>query len=438
MKISLDKKQKTQGIIKISINRADFQSNVDQKIKKYSKTASIKGFRPGKVPPGIIRKMYGKALTVEEINRLVSDKLNAYLKEEGTSFLGEPIPIQKDEVFDWENAESFEFEYEVGFADSFQIIIDKKLKLDKYLIKIDNQVIDGTIENLRQKFGELEHPEIASERDILHGRIKHESVNQEISLDLRDAEETLVKAATGSRVGDTLEIDLKKDFKEEATLKSQLKLGEDDYGKLKKLKFDIKEINHHKLAVVDQELFEKVFGKDSVKDESSFRKRIKDVVARNYKEQEEQYFDYQIQEKLIENTKITLPEAFLKKWLVKSNESMTPELVELEFSSYTKELQWSLIKNQLIKDNEIKVEHEDVINEAKELVKKQLAGLGVKNQSNDQLAASANGYLQSENGKNYLKIYNQVQNNKVLNFIKEQITIKEKEVTLSEFGDLQN
>ena len=435
MKISLDKNQKTQGIIKISVNRADFQPNVDQKVKKYSKTANIKGFRPGKVPPGIIRKMYGQALTVEEINKLVSDQLNAYLKEGETSFLGEPIPIQKDEVFDWENAESFEFEYEIGFAEPFQIVIDKKLKLDKYLIKIDDQVIDETIENLRQKFGELEHPEIAGERDILHGRIKHESVNQEVSLDLNGAEETFVKATTGSRVGDTLEIDLKKDFKKKDALKSQLKLSEDD---LKKLKFEVQKIDHHKLAVVDQELFDKVFGKDIVKDESSFRQRVKDVVARNYKEQEEQYLDYQIQERLIKNTKITLPEAFLKKWLVTSNENMTPELVALEFDSYTKELQWSLIKNQLIKDNEIKAEHEDVINEAKTLIKSQLAGLGVKDQSNDQLDASANSYLQSENGKNYLKVYNQVQNNKVLNFIKEQITIKEKEVTLSEFGDLQN
>ena len=435
MKISLDKNQKTQGVIKISVNRADFQPNVDQKVKKYSKTANIKGFRPGKVPPGIIRKMYGQALTVEEINSLVSDKLNAYLKEGETSFLGEPIPIQKDEVFDWENAESFEFEYEIGFAEPFQIVIDKKLKLDKYLIKIDNQVIDETIENLRQKFGELEHPEIAGERDILHGRIKHESGNQEVSLNLNGAEETFVKAATGSRVGDTLEIDLKKDFKKKDALKSQLKLSEDD---LKKLKFEVQKIDHHKLAVVDQELFDKVFGKDIVKDESSFRQRVKDVVARNYKEQEEQYLDYQIQERLIKNTKITLPEAFLKKWLVKSNENMTPELVALEFDSYTRELQWSLIKNQLIKDNEIKAEHEDVINEAKTLIKSQLAGLGVKDQSNDQLDASANSYLQSENGKNYLRVYNQVQNNKVLNFIKEQITIEEKEVTLSEFGDLQN
>lgn len=438
MEISFDNNQKTQGVIKISVNRADFQPGVDQKIKEYSKTANIKGFRPGKVPPGMIRKMYGQALIVEEINKLVSEKLNSYLRESETQFLGEPIPIQKDEAFDWDHAESFEFEYEIGFAEAFSVKADKKVKLDRHSIKVDDQVVDETIENLQRQFGEVENPEIVSEKDTLIGSIrsKDESIDQEVSLDLRDAEKTLIKKATGAKVGDELEVDPRKSFKHEAVLKNQLRLEEEEFKKLKKLKFEIKGINHHKLAEVNQEMFDKAFGKDTIKDETGFRERVKEIVSNNYKGEEEQFFQYQLREKLIDNTKIVLPEEFLKKWLVKSNENMTEELVELEFGSYSKELQWSLIRNQLVKEHDIKVEHEDVTNEAKELIKKQFAGSGMGDQFSDQLDTFANNYLQGENGENYMKVFNQVQNTKVLDFIKEQITIKDKEVSLDDFRKL--
>ena len=128
MDITFDKTEKTQGVIKISVNRADFQPGVDQKIKEYSKTANIKGFRQGKVPTGMIKKMYGNALIVDEINKLVSEKLNAYLREGETQFLGEPLPADKDKEFDWENQESFEFNYEIGFAEPFDLKVDKKVK----------------------------------------------------------------------------------------------------------------------------------------------------------------------------------------------------------------------------------------------------------------------------------------------------------------------
>lgn len=438
MEITFDKQQKTQGLIKISVNRTDFQPGVDQKIKEYSKTANIKGFRPGKVPPGMIRKMYGTALIVEEINKLVSDKLNGYLKESETQFLGEPIPVQKDESFDWDNQESFDFEYEIGFADAFELKVDKKVKIDRHSIKIDDQVIDETIENLQRQFGEVENPEISSEKDTLYGTVtsKDGDLNKEISIDLRDAEKATLKKLTGLKVGDMVEIDPKKGFKNDIVLRNQLRIDEDEFKKLKKLTFKLDAVNHHKLATIDQEFFDKTFGKDSVKDEASFREKVREVVAQNYKGEEQQFFDYQIREKLIENAKIDLPDEFLKKWLSNSNKEITPELLDLEYGSYSKELKWSLIRNQIVKNHDVKVEHEDVVAEAKELIKKQLAGSGIGGQMDDQMDAFANNYLQGENGENYMKVFNQVQSNKVLSFISDEITVKEKEVSLDDFRKL--
>lgn len=438
MEINFDKQQKTQGVIKISVNRTDFQPGVDQKIKEYSKTANIKGFRPGKVPPGMIKKMYGNSLIVEEINKLVSEKLSNYLKEADTQFLGEPLPVEKDEAFDWENQKDFEFEYEIGFSEPFELKIDKKVKMDKNSIKIDKQVLDETIENLQRQFGEVENPEVSSDKDTLYGKVttKDGGIDKEISLDLRDAEKATLKKLVGIKIGDEVEIEPKKGFKNEAVLKNQLKIEEDEFKKLKKLSFKLQAVNHHKLAPVDQELFDKTFGKDNVKDEAGFRDKVKEAVAQNYKGEEEQFFNQQVREKLIENAKINLPEEFLKKWLSKTNEDITPELLDLEFGSYAKELKWSLIRNEIVKNQDIKVEHEDVTAEAKELIKQQLAGSGIGNQMDDQMDAFANNYLQGENGENYMKVFNQVQSTKVLDYIKSEITVKEKEVSLDEFRKL--
>ncbi len=438
MEINFDKQQKTQGIIKISVNRTDFQPGVDQKIKEYSKTANIKGFRPGKVPPGMIRKMYGNALIVEEINKLVSDKLNSYLKDSEVQFLGEPLPVQKEATYDWETQSNFDFEYEVGFAEPFDLKIDKKTKIDRYTIKIDDQVIDETIENLQRQFGEVENPEISSEKDTLYGKVtsKNQEIEKEISIDLRDAEKSTLKKLTGIRIGEEVEIDPKKGFKNEVVIKNQLRLDEEEYKKIKKLSFKLDAINHHKLATIDQEFFDKTFGKDQIKDQDSFREKVREVVAQNYKGEEQQFFDYQLREKLIESSKISLPDDFLKKWLSNTNNDITPELLDLEYGSYSKELKWSLIRNEIVKKQDIKVEHEDVVAEAKELIKKQLAGSGIGGQMDDQMDAFANNYLQGENGENYMKVFNQVQSNKVLSYINGEISIKDKEVSLDDFRKL--
>ena len=438
MDITFDKTQKTQGVIKISLNKTDFQPGVDQKIKEYSKTANIKGFRPGKVPTGMIQKMYGKALIVDEINKLVSEKLNTYLREGETQFLGEPLPIETDQQFDWENQNDFEFQYEIGFAEPFEVKADKKVKLEKYFIEVDEKVINETIENLQRQFGEVENTEISSEGDTLFGQVKSKDgeIDQEISIDLRDTEKTLLKKLTGIKLGTEVEIDPKKGFKHESVLKNQLRLNDEEFKKIKKLSFAVKAVNHHKLAPVDQELFDKTFGKDTIKDEAGFRDRVKEIVTQNYKGESEQFFDHQVREKLTESAKINLPDDFLKNWLLKSNENLTSDLLELEYTSYAKELKWSLIRNQIVKNQEIKVEHEDVIGEAKELIKNQFAGSGLGDQMNDQLDSFANNYLQGENGENYMKVFNQVQSRKVLDHVKNEVSVKEKTVSLDEFRKL--
>ncbi|MEM0938758.1 MAG: trigger factor [Bacteroidota bacterium] len=438
MEINFDKQQKNLGVIKISVNKTDFQPRVDQKIKEYSKTANFKGFRPGKVPPGLIRKMYGNALIVEEINRLVSEKLDTYLKNSDLQFLGEPIPIQKDKSFDWENEEPFEFEYEVGFAEPFKIVLDKKFKIYKYSVKINDEVINDTVENLQRQFGEVEQTDIANEKDTLTGQVtsKDRVIKESLNIDLRNAKKATLEKLIGIRIGEEVQINLKKGFKNEIVIKNQLKFDEEEFKKLEKIKFKVEVINHYKLAPIDQNLFDKTFGKDRVKDESSFREKLKATVTENYSNEEEQFFNHQIREKLIKNSKISIPDDFLKKWLEKSSNVTTPEFLDSRYNLYAKDLKWSLIQDLIIKNKEIKIEHNDIVSEARILIKKQLVNLNIENQENDQIDAYANSYLQDENSENYIKVFNQVRSNKVFNFIKGEISIKEREVSLDEFRKL--
>ncbi|MFK7951671.1 MAG: trigger factor [Ekhidna sp.] len=439
MDIKFDKSGKTEGVIKISVKRADFQPGVDQKIKQYSKTADIKGFRKGKVPTGMIKKMYGQSLIVDEINKLVSEKLNSFLRESDTQFLGEPMPESTDKVFDWDNDEQFDFGYEIGFAEPFEIKADKKVKLEKYEIKVDDQVLDETIENLQRQFGETENPDVSAENDILYGAVKSKdgSIDQEISIDLKDVEKSTLKKLIGIKLETEVELDPKKSFKHDNVLKSQLRIDDDELKKIKgKLNFTLKAVNHHILAPVDQELFDKTFGKDSVKDETEFRLKVKEAVSKNYESESVNFFEHQLREKLSDSAKINLPDNFLKSWLLKTNDKINQDMIDMEYGMYSKELKWSLVRNKIVKDQDIKVENEDVVNEAKELIKKQFMGSGLGDQMNDQMDTFAQNYLQAENGENYMKVFNQVQNQRVLDYIKGEVTVKDKVVSLDDFRKL--
>ncbi|MEQ9302348.1 MAG: trigger factor, partial [Marinoscillum sp.] len=403
--------------IKVSLKEDDYQPGVAEKIKDYSKKANLKGFRPGKVPVGLIKQMYGKSIKVEEINKLVSDKLNGYLRESDLQFLGEPMPREEDfETIDFDNQKDFEFTYNVGFAEHFDLKVDDKLKVDKHSIKIDDKVIDETIENLQRQFGETETADESAAGDVVYGPIKSKDgeIDKEINIDLNDTDKSSAKKLTGVKIGDEIELDPKKLYTDSHKLHHQLGISHDEFDALKgKLTFTVQGITRQKLAEVNQELFDKTFGEGSVKDEKEFREKVAESVGQSFKNEEEQYFDYQLREKLVENANINVPDDFLKNWLLKTNDQITPEILKDEYETYSKELKWSLVRNKIVKEQDFKVENDEVLEEAKNLIRQQFGQAGLIGQMDDKLDMFAQNYLQAENGDNYMKVYNQVQNKKV-------------------------
>ena len=440
MDITIDKIENSEALIKIKLNEGDYQPRVTEKIKDFSKKANIKGFRPGKVPPGMIKKMYGKSFLVEEINKVLSENLNKTLQTSEMQFLGEPLPNEdKMKEIDWDNQKEFEFEYHIGYTDDFEVKLDKKLKVEHPKIKIDKKVIDETVENVQKQFGEVTNPESVGEGDTVYGPAKSEdeSFDQEISLELDEMEKATAKKFIGAKVEDSIAFDPKKAFKDKSYFGRIARMTDEDVKGIKgKITFTIKGINHVVPAEINQELFDKTFGKDAVKSEEEFREKVKETISENYSKEEEQFFFYKLREALIDKTKIDLPDPFLKKWLLKTNENMTEELLDKEYEQYAKELKWSLIRNKIAKEKDIKVEHEEVVNEAKKMIVQQFGGAGMASQLGDQLDSFANNYLQGENGENYMKVHNQVQSQKVYEAAGEDVTEKEKQVSVEEFRNL--
>lgn len=438
MDIVLDKISKTEALIKINLKENDYQPKVEEKIKEYSKKANIKGFRTGKVPVGVIKKMYGKSILVEEVNHMLSHSLMDYIKENDLQILGEPLPnMEKASEIDWDSNTEFDFEYNIGMANEFEVAINKKIKVEKFKIKVDEKVMAETFENLKKQFGEMTNPEISEDGDSIYGQFVFEGEGepQTGAVDLNEVEKKERKNFIGKKKDDIIEFNAEKSIKNDAYRDSIFK--EVNGVDLKKVKFKIININRVIPAEINQDLFDKTFGKDVVKSEEEFGIKVKESISENYTRETENQFVYNLRGKVVEATKMDLPDEFLKKFIAQTNKSeITAEQIESDYPMYAEDLKWTLIKNKISKEQDIKAEHEDVLNATKDMIRMQFAGSGMGDQMEASIDTFADNYLKGGDGgegENYMKMHENVFNEKIVSYIKDHITIKEKEVSIEDF-----
>ena len=437
MDISLDKKSPTEAFIKITLNEADYQPKVEEKIKEYRRKANIKGFRPGKVPEGMIRKMYGQAIMVDEINDLLSKSVSDYIKENKIKILGDPLPnVEEAGKVDWDNQKEFTFTYDVGMAGDFEFELSDKVKVEAYEIEVDEKVMDETLDNLKKQFGQMTNPETTEAGDMIYAEIKSEDGSLEHTgiIDIEEIEEKEQKKFIGLKKGDTVTFDIQKTFKDETGIERATGKNAEELKDLKgNFTLTVQNINRREPAELNQEVFDKVFGKDAVKTEEEFIEKVKNTISENYNREAENYTANKIQETLLENTKIELPDEFLKRWLLVANQGkVTAADIEREYDMYTKDLRWNLIMNRISEENEVKVEHEDVMEKVKDMIRQQLAGSGMAGME-DNLDAFAQNYIQGEKGQNYMKVFNQTQEEKVMDVVKEKINLTKKKISADDF-----
>lgn len=442
MDITLDKKDSNVASLKVTLKEADYQSKVDEKIKDYSKKAQIKGFRQGKVPQSLVKKMYGKSIMVDEINHMVGHAIQDYIRDNELRILGEPIPNQQQiESVDWETQTDFEFEYNIGLVEEFKVELGKKVKVTQYEIDVNDKVIDETVENVRTQFGKMTNPEVSEEGDMLFGTLSQEGsdISHDTTIDPTEFSKANAKKFAGKKKGDVVPADLSKLYKEKAQQAAQIGKTEDEIEGLDmNFNFEVKNVNRREMAAIDQELFDKTFGPDVVTSEKEFRAKISDTISENYSRETNAWLNKTIQDELIKNTRINLPDSFLKEWLKISGEGkVTDQDLENEYHIYADQLRWNLISGQIAKDAEVKAEHEDIKEATRKMIEAQFMGSGL-GQMLDQMDSFVEHYLQGENGQNYMKMAEQVQQEKVLDHIKGQIEIKSKKVSLDQFKEIVN
>jgi len=437
--IVLDKSTATEGQIKITLKEKDYQPKVEEKVKDYSKKANIKGFRPGKVPPGLIRKLYGKSILVEEINEILSKSINDYIKENKIKLIGEPLPNHdKTATIDWENQKEFEFEYEIGLVADFDLSLTQKIKA--FEIQIDKKTMDTTLENIKKQYGKYSEPEKVEEGDDLFGELTQGSseYKEEIWITANQIKPKEYKKFVGLKKEESIDIDPKKCFTDEATASTILRKSEEEIKKLKgSFQFRITKIHRVEAAEMNQELYDKVFGKDAVKSEEEFLNKLKETLGTNYNNEARSYTYKLIQDKLLDTTKMEVPDTFYRKWILTSQkDKITEEDLSKDFENYIKELKWSLIVNKVGEENDVKVEHPDVVASAREMIKAQFASYGMSGDLSENLDAFAENYLQGNDGQNYMNTFNKVRNEKIMDFIYDKMDISFKKVKPDEFSKI--
>lgn len=434
MEITLEKKSRTSANLKIQLKENDYRTRVNQKVKEYSKTVSIKGFRPGKVPFQLVDKLYGKTILTEEIYDLLHETVNKYLKENNITIVGQPVLYETPT--DWENTKDFQFAYELGIVPEFSIPNPEKFKIEKFTIIPEDSIIDETLNNLRKQFGKMQEAELSSKEDFLKGKLTemNGSYNQDTLLPVSKVAEAEQHNFIGRKVGDTIEFDLEKVFEKPEHIQYVTGLNKEEaLNKKGKFVFTISSIHTTVPAELNQEFFDKVFGAGVVQSEEDFNSKLRETIFENYL-RESQYKMYRdLRKCIITNTAIELPHEFLKKWFSFSFNQLPQDEVEKEYIQYVDELKWYLIKNKIAEKESISLTyeqiHEHVMNEAAN-------ELGIKtitDELREYVKKIADKYLMENNGKNFMTYYEKMLENKILDWAESKATIKEKKVTVKEF-----
>ncbi|MGY6523777.1 MAG: trigger factor [Mongoliitalea sp.] len=439
MEITLDKQSANQASVKIKLNEADYQPKVDAKLKEYARKATIKGFRPGKAPIGMIKKMYGTSVMVEEINDLLSKSLNDYLKSQTFRILGDPLPVIEDaDKIDWKTQKEFEFEYRIGFVDQVTVDLSAPIDVKEYQVEMGEAEVNDAITNLRRQYGQMTNPEESQANDFIYGDFKNESgsIEKTFSLPLSKVTEKELKNFIGLKKGDVLTFNPSKAISEDVA--TVLGITAEEVEQLgKACTFTVQNINRTEDAEMNQEFFDKLFGPGQIESEEQFVEKVKAILAENYNKEIKVYAEEKIKDQLVANANIDLPEAFLKEWLLKANEGkVTSEQVEQEYPIYAKQLSWTIVSNEIAKANEIKAEHADVIEKTKDMIREQFASSGLGAQLEDSMEMFVDNYLQGNEGQNYMQMITSVQNDKVLAFVKEKMNIQQEVVSVEKFKEL--
>lgn len=449
MNISRENIDELNAVIKLTIEKEDYESRVADVLKSHQKKAQMPGFRPGKVPAGLIKKMYGTSIIVDELNKLVSENLTNHIVDEKLELLGEPLPSESQQPIDFESQESFEFSFDIALAPKVEVNLTKSQKIPYYNIIITDDLVDGQIKNLTSRFGENKVVKAITEKSLIKGDLVQvdkegnvfdggifvEDAVLSVSV-VKDKKEQ--KKLLGKSANEEVVFDVKKAYPNDTEVSYILKISKEEAADVKgDFRLTVKEVTEFVDPELNQELFDKLFGPGVVTSEEEMKTKVKEDLEKNNLLESDYRFSIDASEKLKGKSKIDLPEAFLKRWMKATGnreEPLTDEQIDDEMPKFLEDLKWQLIKNEIIKSNELKVEEEDVIAFAKKSAKAQFMQYGLNSIPDEYIENYAMEMLKDQ--RQSRQVAEGAISEKVMDFIKENVKLDEKEISRDDFNKL--
>ena len=434
MNITRENIDELNAVVKVDITKGDYSDKVEKILADYRKTANIPGFRKGHVPMGMVKKQYGKAVLIDEVNKLLQDALNKYLTEEKLDVLGNPLPKAQDHL-DW-NSDDFSFEFELGLTPEFEVKLKGKKAITSYKIVADDKMINDQITSVRKQYGKLVSKTVMAEGDEVTGVFKNEEkqIDNSTTLTLDKFKgKSNAKKFVGAKIGDVITLKTKGLFNDDHDLINFLKVAHDDaHGLNVEVTFTITEINTRELADLDQELFDKLFGKGNLTSVTELKERIKADAEKQFVQQSDQKLLNDVTEYLVEGTKFNLPAEFLQKWMQTAGEEVIDEAqAKEEYEKSEKSMRYQLIEGKLMAEHNVQVDFEDLKAHSKEMIKVQMAQFGQSNPSDKELDDIAARIL--SNKDEVKRLSEQLVSQKLLELYKEKANIKTKELPYDKF-----
>ncbi len=422
------------AVLTVEIKEADYSEKVKSILNNYRKTANIPGFRKGHVPMGMVKKQYGKAVLIEEVNKILQDSLHKYLLDEKLDVLGNPLPKNETEI-NWESPD-FSFEFELGLSPKFEVDVKGKKAITHYKIVADTKMIDNQVISIRKQYGKLISKNTIETGDEITGTFISEEKN--INKDTTFSTDSIkgkvqLKKILAAKIGDSITLKTKGLFTDDHNNQHHLGVSHDDaHGLDINVTLEIKEVNKRELAELNQDLFDKIFGEDKVKSEKEFKAKIKEDSEKQFVQHSDQKLMDAAVESLISNTKFDLPNDFLTRWIQFSGENpMTEEEAKTEYERSEKGLRYQLIEGKIRNEHKLQVSFEELKDYSKNMIKAQMAQYGQDNPSEEELDSITARIMSNE--EEVKRLSEQLNSQKLLNFFKENAMLKTKEITYDKF-----
>lgn len=422
----------------LTITKEDYSDKKKKKLNDYRRKAEIKGFRKGMVPMSLVEKMYGQSALVDSVNDVISDSLNTFINDNKLRIVGEPLPSEDQPQTDWKDGNDFTFKFDLATTPEVSVEVSDKDELPFYEIAVSDEAVKEMKSNFLKQYGSLEDGEVAGEDDFIIVDFKQGETGVENTyVSLRNVAEAVRPSFVGLKAGETIDVNVNEAFTNETDRASMLKVKKEELAQLDPMyKMTVKNVKTFVDAPINQETFDKIFGEGVVKSEEELDAKISERLAAEYVQESEFRFAKDAKNYFVEKAAIALPEKFLKRWIFVANEGkFTMEEIEKDFAGFLDDFRWQMVRSFLMEKFGVKVEEADMLASAKALAAYQFSMYGINNVPEEQLESYAKSILAQE--KDGRRVYEQVQDKKTVDALRNAVSLKKTQVTVEQFRELK-